>query len=211
MRNLISKDNSYDYEVMVHNRWNNRMEMDKKFEMNSGAVKMQTRMDKVWSKKELVSRPVCGKSQPEPNQLGSNLTLPVITESEEYINEGICAASHDKHDEEQFNLLNFIFIDIMEYIWIHSKMITDQLLVMTWPLHYIDANKINLGLFQTVTPENNILFLVMLIAFTLQFLCLLSCVFIVGLKLRQKRHVRGKNHTICSIYNVQFQTAFLCL
>ena len=144
MRNLISKDNSYDYEVMVHSRWNNRMEMDKKFEMNSGAGKMQTRMDKVWSKKELVSRPVCGKLEPEPNQLGSNLTLPVITESEEDINEGICAASHDKHDEEQFNLLNFIFIDIMEYMWTHSKMITDQLLVMTWPLHYIDANKINI-------------------------------------------------------------------
>ena len=137
MRNLISKDNSYDYEVMVHNRWNNRMEMDKKFEMNSGAGKIQAQIDNVWSKKELVSRPVCGKSQPEPNQLGSNLTLPVITESEEDINEGICAASHDKYDEEQFNLLNF---DIMEYIWTHSKMITDQLLVMTWSLHDIAAN-----------------------------------------------------------------------
>ena len=140
MWNLINKHNSYDYEVMVHNRWNNRMEMDKKFEMNSGAGKVQTRIDKVWSEKEVVSRPVCGKLQPEPNQLGSNLTLPVITESEEDINEGICAASHDKYDEEQFNLLNFIFIDIMEYIWTHSKMITDQLLVMTWPLHYIAAN-----------------------------------------------------------------------
>ena len=135
------KHNSYDYEVMVHNRWNNRMEMDKKFEMNSGAGKMQTGIDKVWSKKEVVSHPVCGKSQPEPNQLGSNLTLPVITENEEDINEGICAASHDKYDEEQFNLLNFLFIDIMEYIWTHSKMIiTDQLLVMTWPLRYIAAN-----------------------------------------------------------------------
>ena len=136
MRNL--KHNSYDYEVMVHNRW---MEMDKKFEMNSGAGKMQTHLDKVWSKKEVVSHPVCGKSQPEPNQLGSNLTLPVITESEEDINEGICAASHDKYDEEQVNLQNFLLIDIiMEYIWTHSKMITDQLLVMTWPLHYIAAN-----------------------------------------------------------------------
>ena len=57
-----------------------------------------------------------------------------------HINEGICAASHDKYDEEQLNILNFIFIDIMEYIWTHSKMITDQLLVMTWPLHYIAAN-----------------------------------------------------------------------
>ena len=75
MQNLIGKDNPYDSEVMVHNRWNNRMEMDKKFEMKSGAGKMQTRIDKVGSKKELVSRPVCGKSQPEPNQLGSNLTL----------------------------------------------------------------------------------------------------------------------------------------
>ena len=63
MRNLISKHNSYDYEVMVHNRWNNRMEMDQKFEMNSGAGKMQTQIDKVWSKKELVSRPVCNMSQ----------------------------------------------------------------------------------------------------------------------------------------------------
>ena len=44
---------------------------------------MQTRIDKVWSKKEVVSHPVCGKPQPDPNQLGSNLTLPVITESEE--------------------------------------------------------------------------------------------------------------------------------
>ena len=140
MRNLISKHNSYDYEIVVHNRWNNRMEMDKKFEMKSGAGKMQTRIDKVWSKKEVVSHPICGKSQPEPNQLGSNLTLPVIAESEEDINEGICAASHDKYDEEQFNVLNFIFIDIMEYIWTHSKMIADQLLVMTWPLHYIAAN-----------------------------------------------------------------------
>ena len=136
MRNL--KHNSYDYEVMVHTRWNNRMEMDKKFEMSSG--KMQTGIDKVWSKKEVVSHPVCGRSQPEPNQLGSNLTLPVITENEEDINEGICAASHDKYDEEQFNLLNFLLIDIMEYIWTHSKMITDQLLVMTWPLRYIAAN-----------------------------------------------------------------------
>ena len=84
------------------------MEMDKKFKMNSGAGKMQTRIDRVWSKKEVVSRHVCGKSQPEPNQLGSNLTLPVITESEEDINEGICATSHDKYDEEQFNLLNLI-------------------------------------------------------------------------------------------------------
>ena len=140
MQNLISKDNPYDSEVMVHNRWNNRMEMDKKFEMKSGAGKMQTPIDKVWSQKELVSRPVCGKSQPEPNQLGSNLTLPIITESEEDINEGICATSHDKCYEDQFNLLNFIFNDVMEYIWIHSKMITDQLLLMTWPLHYIDAN-----------------------------------------------------------------------
>ena len=129
MRNLISKHNSYDYEVMVYNRLNNRMEMDKEFEMNSGSGKMQTRINKVWSKNEVVSHPVCGKSQPEPNQLGSNLTLPVITESEEDINEGICAA-----------LLNFIFIDIMEYIWTHSKMVTEQLLVMTWPLHYIAAN-----------------------------------------------------------------------
>ena len=94
MRNLISKHDSYDYEVMVHYRWNNRMEMDKKFEMNSGVGKVQTRIDKVWSKKEVVSRPVCGRSQPEPNHLGSNLTLPVETESEEDINEGICAASH---------------------------------------------------------------------------------------------------------------------
>ena len=108
MRNLISKDNLYDYELMVHNRWNNRMEVDIKFEMNSGAGKMLTQIDKVWSKKELVNRPVCGKSQPEPNQLGSNLTLPVTTGSEEDINEGICAASHDKHDEEQFNRLNLI-------------------------------------------------------------------------------------------------------
>ena len=138
MRNL--KPNSYDYEVMVHNRWNNRMEMDKKSEMNSGAGKMQTHLDKVWSKKEVASHPVCGKSQPKPNQLGSNLTLPVITESEEDINEGICAASHDKYDEEQVNLLNYLLIDIMEYTWTHSKMITDQLLVMTWPLHYIAAN-----------------------------------------------------------------------
>ena len=83
------------------------MEMDKKFEMNSGAGKMQTRIDKVWNKKEVVSHPVCGKSQPEPNQLGSK--------SEKDINEGICAASHDKYDEEQLNLLNFIFVDIMEY------------------------------------------------------------------------------------------------
>ena len=139
MQNLIGKDNPYDSEVMVHNRWNNRMEMDKKFEMKSGAGKMQTPIDKVWSQKELVSRPVCGKSQPEPNQLGSNLTLPITTESEEDINEGICATSHNKCYEDQINLLNFIFIDVMEYIWTHSKMITDQLLVMTWPLH-IDAN-----------------------------------------------------------------------
>ena len=125
MRNLISKHNSYDYEVMVYNRWNNRMEMDKKFKTNSGAGKMQTRIDKVWSKKEVVSRPVCGKSQPEPNQLGSNLTLPVITESEEDINKGLCMAIHSGQNWQK-NHGQMRIEKKMQHCQIHSQMTMEK-------------------------------------------------------------------------------------
>ena len=100
------------------------------------------RGDSTWSKKNLIGHFGYAKSQPERNQV-SNTTSSVMSEMEESINEGVCAASYDKsdqnlsHKQEQSKILKFYqskLMNIIEYLWSYSK---EQFLAILWLLHYV--------------------------------------------------------------------------